>query len=128
MPRAENVLQLIEWIRFGRVFYIHRDLLQYIDIDSIISLSIVSNHYRQKYLVYCLQHYFASNVNLLYDIKQMYVVKKWYGGKANIYQILSIVTYADVNYQYNINKLKQLYARNKKIRIMLNKYFRISSS
>jgi len=125
MPRAENLLQLMEWNKLGRIYHIHYNFLEYLDIDSIVSMCIISKHYYNKYLVYCLQHYFGTHIELLLDYRNYYSENLTSMIKFTIPQILSSFVYNNIIYQQKINKLIQMYKKNKKIKLMLDRFFRM---
>ena len=123
MPRADNLLQLMEWNKLGRLYYIHRDFIQYLDIESIISMCSISKHYHDKYLCYCLQHYFATHVYILQSFKKYYFENYWFAKDLSIPRVLSTNSFNNMNFEYKVNKLKHMYNHNKNIRRMLDRFF-----
>uniref|UniRef100_A0AB39J8M9 Uncharacterized protein n=1 Tax=Florenciella sp. virus SA2 TaxID=3240092 RepID=A0AB39J8M9_9VIRU len=68
-PRAENLIQLMEWLRLGKRFHIHKDFLKYLKITEIIPLCLVSKHYYKKYLNYCYNYFMTSCSPILHIVK-----------------------------------------------------------
>lgn len=123
MPRPDNLLQLMEWNKLGRLYYIHRDFILYLDIESIVSLCSISKHYQNKYLNYCLKHYFATNVEVLQRYKKYYFENYWFTKNLSIPRVLSTYSYNYLSFEYKVNTLKHMYQHNKSIRVMVDRFF-----
>jgi|TARA_B110000285_G_C14880049_1_gene493428 hypothetical protein len=123
MPRAENLLQLMEWNKLGRIYHIHHHFLEYLDINSMVSMCIISKHYYNKYLLYCLQHYFGTHVELLLDYRVKYFKNSRRNMRETIPLALSSFVYNNLFYQHKINKFKQMYTKNKKLQLMVDRFF-----
>lgn len=123
MPRPDNLLQLMEWNKLGRLYYIHRDFILYLDIESIVSLCSISKHYQNKYLNYCLKHYFATNVEVLQIYKKYYFENYWFTKNLSIPRVLSQFVFNNLTDQYKVNKLKHLYNNNKTVQLMVDRFF-----
>ena len=68
-PRAENLIKLMEWLKLGKKFYIHKEFLKYLKMSDIIRLCVVSKHYKKKYLNYCYNYFLSSSCCILHIIK-----------------------------------------------------------
>ena len=68
-PRAENLIQLMEWLKLGKKFHIHKEFLTYLKMSEIIPLCLVSRHYYKKYLNYCYNYFMVTCSPILYTIK-----------------------------------------------------------
>jgi len=71
-PRADNLLMLMEWIRLGNKFYIHREFLLYLDIEDIVKACLVSKHYKRKYLKYSCFHFIGTNSHVLDHLRMRF--------------------------------------------------------
>ena len=74
---AENLVMLMEWLRLGKKFHIHREFLLYLDITDIAKLCFTSKHYLDKYFRFSCLYYIGINDRLLHHLQMMYVGKKW---------------------------------------------------
>jgi len=126
-PRAENLIQLMEWLKLGKRFHIHREFLKYLKMTDIIRLCLVSNHYKKKYLNYCYNYFLSSSCSILHIIKNNanlnFYPKKTVQEKIN--KTFSIV-HQDIyirEFYYNYLELKKLYGKNDKVTKMVEKYF-----
>jgi hypothetical protein len=68
-PCAENLIQLMEWLKLGKKFHIHKEFLKYLKISELIPLCLVSKHYYNKYLNYCYNYFMVSSSPMLHIIK-----------------------------------------------------------
>ena len=128
MPRKmkkmpKDLLQMMEWNKLGKIYYIHRDFLQYADIQSIISMCCISKHYYKKYFLYSIQYYFATNTDLLYSYKKYYFQNYYIPKNLDVPKILSVYVCNNMETQYKVNELKTLYQKCKTFQLIVNKHF-----
>ena len=71
-PRAENLLMLMEWLRLGRKFHIHKDFLLYLNIDDIAKLCFISKHYLDKYFRFSCFYFIGVNNGLLDQLRMKF--------------------------------------------------------
>ncbi len=136
MPKAlqaENLLQLMEWLRLGKKFYIHNEFLKYLKMSDIIRLCLVSKHYNKKYLNYCYNYFMSSCSCVLHIIKNNNNLYSCYSKKVNKKKELIQKTFPEYRFQihwleeitcYNdYLELKTLYGVNNKITKLVDRYF-----
>ena len=120
-PRAENLLQLMEWLRLGFRFHIHKEFLTLLKMTDIISLCLVSKHYNNKYLKYCYNYFMVSCLHILPMIKHNLNPNPNPNPK---YWIIPSLYFANNRVYYEEYKeLKKLYGTNHKFTKLINKYF-----
>lgn len=134
-PRAENLIQLMEWLRLGKKFHIHKEFLKYLKMSDTIRLCVVSKHYNKKYLNYCYNYFLSSCSPVLHIIKSntkysCYPIeellhfektcllnKLLYHPHVLLYYPRTLSSYGD------FCELKSLYGKNQKISKRVNRYF-----
>ena len=135
--RAENLIQLIEWLRLGRKFHIHKLFLEYLNMSDIIRLCLVSNHYNKKYLNYCYNYFMASSSCILNFVKNNKGVNYYTKEKNEKLIHKRFPEYRFPEYRIKIDcpspreticynsyvELKTLYGINNKITNLVDKYF-----
>jgi hypothetical protein len=134
VTRAENLIQLMEWLKLGRRFYIHKDFLKYLEMSDIIRLCVTSKHYNKKYLNYCYNYFLSLNSNILHIIKNNNYfnnnTKPPMEEKINkkIYYVPKSKFYCWREVYCNYVELRKLYGKNSKITKMTDKYFKSIST
>lgn len=71
----DNLLMLMEWLRLGNKFYIHKEFLLYLDIEDIARICLTSKHYCFKYLKFSCFHYIGTKNILIQDLNILYVTQ-----------------------------------------------------
>ena len=115
-PRAENLVMLMEWLRLGQKFHIHKEFLLYLEITDIAKLCFSSKHYLDKYFRFSCLYYIGINNNLLHRLRITYsnqkltrleVLKNY---EKNVYLIQNI------NRTRRVLTLRKMYQHNKVLR------------
>lgn len=119
----QNLIQLIEWIRLGRRHFINELFLQYIDINSLLSLCSISKHYYQKYMSYSINFYFVNHTPL----RNVFKLQKIFDAKQQK-NVLTFVVKANwcppsAKHCRDANTHLQLYQTNKRFRYLMDNYY-----
>lgn len=75
-PQAENLVMLMEWLRLGKKFHIHKEFLLYLDITDIANLCFTSKHYLEKYFRFSCLYYIGVNNGLLHHMRMTCAQRK----------------------------------------------------
>ena len=137
-PRAKSLIELMEWLKLGKKYYIHKDFLKYLEMTDVISLCFTTSHYYKKYLNYCYNYFIVKCSPFLSIIKNReryhfcYLQNKYHFVnplkiKINKYEFMIInsnVEFPNSSISYEeFLSLKKLYGKNKKLTKIINKYF-----
>ena len=115
-PIAENLFVLMEWLRLGKLFHIHKEFLLYLDITDIARLCFTSKISFDKYFRFSCLHYIGVNNNLLSQLrmatfrKQMTRLEVLKEGEGMIHLT------GQVNGARRVGTLRKMYEHNKKFK------------
>lgn len=118
MARAKNLLMLMEWLKLGKVFHIHKSFLLYLDIVETINLCFISKHYFKKYLHYCCCYFIGDNIDLINRC-----ILKTVGAKPEIHYNYDLYLH-DANYNTMVI-IQKLYKHNRKVKKILQQYLQV---
>lgn len=137
-PRAKSLIELMEWLKLGKKYHIHKDFLKYFEMTDIIRFCLISPYYYKKYLSYCYNYFIVKCSPFLSIMKNhqryhfYYLQNKYHFVnplkiKTNKYDFLIInsnVEFLNSSISYEeFLSLKKLYGTNKKLTKIINKYF-----
>lgn len=75
-PRAANLFVLMEWLRLGKLFHIHKEFLLYLDITDIARLCFTTKRNLEKYLRFSCLYYIGVNNQLLHRLRMVCLGKQ----------------------------------------------------
>jgi len=108
-PRAENLLMLMEWLRLGKTFYIHKEFLLFLNIEDIGRLCLATKHYFHKYLIFASFHHIGVNSYLLDYFRVNFQEK------SNIITSLDILKEGE-SYDKKVTILRKMYQCNYRLK------------
>lgn len=110
--QADNLLMLMEWLRLGKTFHIHKEFMLYLEISDIANTCLISKHYFRKYFKYSCFHYISANKDLLDELCLIFQRKKMTSLEILIQGELSFKNYGIVDEAKIIHTFKKIYQSN----------------
>lgn len=110
--QPDNLIMLMEWLRLGNKFYIHKEFLLYLDIEDIAGLCLSSKHYYFKYLKFSCFHYIGANTKLIHHMNILYA------NQSIKLTMLDVITKTRFYYEEDKKKAKtmgRMFLHNKKL-------------
>ena len=115
-PRAENLIMLMEWLRLGKKFHIHKSFLLYLDITDIANLCFTSKHYLNKYFRFSCLYYIGTNNDLLHSMRMVCQQRKITRLQVLKEGEMFISLTSQINGIQRVRTLRKMYEHNKTLR------------